>query len=127
MRLKKVEIIIYPFENETQRIEYKGRVIQIYPHGELLCFFVMKEDGNDDKEFFCLEQAIKYIENGEEMKIRIKTYNGELPSYLTMGEEYAAINVVDCFDRTLLINGGIEIHINNCEHLNGGSWEIIND
>ena len=58
------------------------------------------------------------------MKIRIKTYNGELPSYLTMGKEYTVINVTDCFNRTLLINSGIEIHINNCEHLNGGSWEV---
>lgn len=55
--------MIYPYEDETQRIEYKGRVIQIYPYLEgLLCFFVMKEDGNDDKEFFCLEQAVKYID-----------------------------------------------------------------
>ena len=62
-----------------------------------------------------------------DMKIRIKTCNGELPSYLTVGEEYIVVDVVDCFNRTLLINNGIEIHINNCEHLNGGSWEIVNE
>ena len=61
------------------------------------------------------------------MKIRIKTYNGELSSYLTVGEEYTVVNVTDCFNRTLLINNGIEIHINNCEHLNGGSWEVCDE
>ena len=54
------------------------------------------------------------------MKIRIKAYNGELPIYLTVGKEYTVVDVTDCFSRTLLINNGIEIHINNCEHLNGG-------
>ena len=58
------------------------------------------------------------------MKIKIKTYNGELPSYLTVCEEYTVVDVTDCFNRTLLINNGIEIHINNCEHLNGGSCEV---
>ena len=61
------------------------------------------------------------------MKIRIKTYNGELPDYLTVGREYTVVDVVDCFNRTLLINSGIEIHTNDCEHLSGGSWEIINE
>ena len=55
------------------------------------------------------------------MKIRIRTYNGELPSYLTVGKEYTVVDVTDCFNRILLINSGVEIHINNCEHLNGGS------
>ena len=62
MKYKSAEIIVYPYEDETQRIEYKGRVIQIYPHGDEICFFVMKEDGNDDKEFFCLQLAIKHID-----------------------------------------------------------------
>lgn len=55
------DLIIYPYHDNTQRIEYKDRVIQIYSHGDDICFFVMKEDGNDDKEFFCLDSAIKYI------------------------------------------------------------------
>ena len=61
------------------------------------------------------------------MKIRVKTYKGELPSYLTVGKEYTVLDVVDCFNRTLLINNVIEIHINDCEHLNGGSWEVCSE
>ena len=61
------------------------------------------------------------------MKIRIKTYNGELPSYLTVGKEYEAI---DCFDDRMCtiqsdINSIIWANINCCAHLNGGSWEVV--
>lgn len=63
MIYKEAEIVVYPYDDELQRIEYKGRVIQIYPFGNALCFFAMKEDGNDDKEFFCLEKAIKHIDS----------------------------------------------------------------
>lgn len=57
----KIEIIAIDTVEDTTRIEYKNRVIQIYSHGEQVCFFVMKEDGNDDKEFFCLIEAIRHI------------------------------------------------------------------
>ena len=63
---KEVKLIVYENVDETSRLEYKGRVIQTYGYddGETngLCHFVMKEDGNDDKEFFCLLKAIKYID-----------------------------------------------------------------
>lgn len=63
---KEVKLIVYENVDETARLEYKGRVIQTYGYndGETkgLCHFVMKEDGNDDKEFFCLLKAIKYID-----------------------------------------------------------------
>ena len=64
---KEVKLIVYANVDETSRLEYKDRVIQTYGYddGETngLCHFVMKEDGNDDKEFFCLLEAIKYIDN----------------------------------------------------------------
>ena len=63
---KEVKLIVYENVDEVSRIEYKGRVIQtyVYDDGEqsCLCHFVMKEDGNDDEEFFCLLKAIKYID-----------------------------------------------------------------
>ena len=63
------------------------------------------------------------------MKIRIKTYNGELPSYLTLGKVY------DFKEWGLGIGGLIktddnyEIHVQmlNCDDLNGGSWEVVNE
>ena len=63
------------------------------------------------------------------MKIRIKTHNGELPSYLTVGKVY---DVIDCFDNRMCtiqsdINSIIWASINCCTHLNGGSWEIVNE
>ena len=64
------------------------------------------------------------------MKIRIKVYNGELPSYLTVGKEYVVMDkisdhVVSCisddgFRFDACING-------SSQRLNGGSWEVVND
>ena len=63
---QKVELLVYENEDGVSRVEYRGRVIQNYGYkgGEdiSMCHFVMKEDGNDDKEFFCLLEAIKYID-----------------------------------------------------------------
>ena len=63
---KTIEITVYENEGGMSRIEYKGRVIQNYGYedGEdiSMCHFVMKEDGNDDKEFFYLLEAIRYID-----------------------------------------------------------------
>lgn len=63
---QKVELLVYENEEGISRIEYKGRVIQNYGYedGEdiSMCHFVMKEDGNDDKEFFCLLEAIRYVD-----------------------------------------------------------------
>lgn len=63
---KTIEITVYENEEGMSRIEYKGQVIQNYGYkdGEdiSMCHFVMKEDGNDDKEFFCLLEAIRHID-----------------------------------------------------------------
>ena len=63
---KKVEILIYENVDGMSRLDYKGRVIQNYGYqdGEdiSMCHFVMKENGEDDKEFFCLLEAIRHID-----------------------------------------------------------------
>lgn len=64
---QKVEMLVYENEDGMSRIDYKGRVIQNYGYdddaGDIsMCHFVMKEDGNEDKEFFCLLEAIRYID-----------------------------------------------------------------
>lgn len=61
------------------------------------------------------------------MKVKIKSFNGELPSYLTVGKVYG---VADSFDDRVLviqsdINSIIHIGFDYCRHLNGGSWEIV--
>lgn len=62
------------------------------------------------------------------MKIRIKTYNGELPSYLTVGKEYDVIHGCGIY---LDISGDdgcpVFVDINDCGHLNGGSWEVCDE
>jgi hypothetical protein len=62
------------------------------------------------------------------MKIKIKTYNGELPSYLTVGKVYEV--EIRWFNRKCIMDDtgySLSFNIENCNHLNGGSWEIINE
>ena len=66
------------------------------------------------------------------MKIRIKTHNGELPSYLTAGKVYEVHQIIRGRVVSRIINDRghrISIHLgeNGCVYLNGGSWEIINE
>lgn len=63
---QKVEILVYENEDGISRLEYKGRVIQNYGWGDgvqdNICHFVLKENGEEDREFFCLLEAIRYID-----------------------------------------------------------------
>lgn len=62
------------------------------------------------------------------MKVKIKNFKGELPNYLTLYKEYE-VNSIEY--------GGCNIHFDNnqehfvlfknCSHLNGGSWEIVDE
>lgn len=57
------------------------------------------------------------------MKVRIKS--GECPSYLTVGKvydydiEYFEIEADDGFN--------IIVVLAECDHLNGGSWEVVDE
>lgn len=68
------------------------------------------------------------------MKVRIKSFNSELRNHLTLGKNYVVIkkHYYGCnndFDISIISDNGIEIYslINNSAHLNGGSWEIVNE
>ena len=59
------------------------------------------------------------------MKVKIKSFNGELPSYLTMGKLYQLyfnheITMIETDDKHVAY-----INIDNCKYLNGGSWEVV--
>lgn len=66
------------------------------------------------------------------MKIRIKTYNDELPSYLTVGNVYEVVeadylgftdlfSIYDDEDVIRIVNK------DNCDYLNGGEWEVVSE
>lgn len=63
---QKVELFVYENEDGISRLDYKGRVIQNYGYAVgddiRMCHFVLKEDGEEDREFFCLLEAIRYID-----------------------------------------------------------------
>lgn len=61
------------------------------------------------------------------MKVKIKSFNGELPSYLTVDKEYS-VYMHDSEWGIINLGGGHIIRINclkYCNHLNGGSWEVV--
>ena len=64
------------------------------------------------------------------MKIRIKTFNGELPSYLTVGKVYG-VRKRSINDRTFFLDdddGDTWVcRFIDCALLNGGSWEVVSE
>ena len=62
------------------------------------------------------------------MKIRIKTYNGKLPSYLTVGKVYE-YKELKSYCGLVLVDNGLEYftYLNGSAHLNGGSWEVCDE
>ena len=61
------------------------------------------------------------------MKVKIKSFNGELPSYLTLGKEYI-FTISDNGKGGAFVNDYGDVTYINLEcscHLNGGSWEIV--
>lgn len=61
------------------------------------------------------------------MKVKIKTYSGELP-YLTPEKEYEALSVAGGF---FVIRNDLDLNslctFEDCCHLGGGSWEIVTE
>ncbi len=63
------------------------------------------------------------------MKVKIKSFKGDLPSFLTLGKLY---NVEEMLDTHLLSiyddNGdNMIIYTEDCGYLNGGLWDIVDE
>lgn len=65
------------------------------------------------------------------MKIRIKTYNGELPSYLTVGKVYEVVVGMDKYGiAQIKTDDGYLCDVqllSASDRLNGGSWEVVSE
>lgn len=62
------------------------------------------------------------------MKIKIKSFNGELPSYLTENKVYVGWYATDMWSSGIYADDGSIVVISNmkyCHHLNGGEWEEV--
>ena len=61
------------------------------------------------------------------MKVKIKSFNGELPNYFTIGKEYEVKEWYEDSNFYIVDDDGDEIFtkINSNSHLNGGSQEIV--
>ena len=61
------------------------------------------------------------------MKVKIKSYSGEL-TYLTPEKEYEVISTADRFLTLKADNGAVIMcQFVQCYHLNSGSWEIVTE
>ena len=64
------------------------------------------------------------------MNIKIKSFNGDLPDYLTVGKVYEVIKPETNEDvGTIISDDGYEITLimEGTSHLNGGSWEVVDE
>ena len=61
------------------------------------------------------------------VKVKIKSYYGELPSCFSEGVEYVVDDTDDLDGGWVFGDDGGDryILINGCSYLNGGSWEIV--
>lgn len=63
------------------------------------------------------------------MKVKIKSFNGELPSYLTEGGVYRVFQDCDLSPQYIYDDTGsgerVYFLMDDCPHLNGGSWEVV--
>ena len=67
------------------------------------------------------------------MKVEIKSFNGNLPPYLTLGKNYDVIEPeYNYFSEDLYYilddyKGSCLIYLKDCGHLNGGKWEVVDE
>ena len=63
------------------------------------------------------------------MKIKIKSFNGDLPDYLTLGKVYEFVRLSDDDDGLIHddLGMGLYIFLDCCDFLNGGSWEVVDE
>ena len=62
------------------------------------------------------------------MKIKIKSYYGELPEYLTEGKVYEFKKLTSYCGLVVVDNGDDYFtYLKGSAHLGGGSWEIVNN
>ena len=58
------------------------------------------------------------------MKVKIKTFNGKLPSYLTANRFYRVFQECELSPQYIYDDTGTRVYflMDGCPHLNGGSW-----
>lgn len=60
------------------------------------------------------------------MKVKIKSFNGSLPEYLTEGNMYKFQKIKE-YCGLITVDNGLEYftYIKGSCHLNGGDWEVV--
>ena len=64
------------------------------------------------------------------MKVKIKECFGDLPNYLTLGKVYKvtpSVGFEDLYDLRDDVGDTLNIDLEDCVHLNNGSWEVVSE
>ena len=63
------------------------------------------------------------------MKIKIKSFNGVLADFLTLDKSYSVQEVLDDYLLSVNDDNGdtMIVYTEECDFLNGGSWEVVNE
>ena len=63
------------------------------------------------------------------MKVKIKSFNGVLEDILTLNKSYLVQEVIDNYLLSVKDNNGNEkiFYTEECDFLNGGSWEVVDE
>ena len=63
------------------------------------------------------------------MKVRIKNFNGVLEDFLTLNKSYLVQEVLDNYLLSVKDDNGdtMIVYTEECDFLNGGSWEVVNE
>ena len=63
------------------------------------------------------------------MKIKIKSFNGVLEDFLTLNKPYLVQEVLDNYLLSVKDDNGdtMIVYTEECDFLNGGSWEVVDE
>ena len=63
------------------------------------------------------------------MKIKIKSFNGELEDFLTLNKSYLVQEVLNNYLLSVKDDNGdtMIVYTEECDFLNGGSWEVVDE
>ena len=63
------------------------------------------------------------------MKVKIKNFNGVLADFLTLDKSYSVQEVLDDYLLSVNDDNGdtMIVYTEECDFLNGGSWEVVNE
>ena len=115
---------------------FVGIEVDVEEDGNINMLSMMFAQTTWDNDDHCQATGVTpkiYFLWGNVVKVKIKSFNGNLPHYLTLGKHYEVVYPDDEFfsDGLYYIlddcNDSCLIYLEDCSYLNGGEWEIVDE